>query len=215
MDLAQRTVKACEGKSYSQGGLNIPDIQEILRSRGVSAVGNRQQLLDILCDRVPAAAAARLPPPPVAAAAAAAAARPVARQRPSKQEEYTGYMKFASINRESVKSANPGMSFTDIGKTLGRMWGELSDAEKRRYNEMPPPRHLVQLGERMQQRRQSVERTIRATKKTQSLAPYMNFATMHRESVKSANPDMTFTEIGRELGRLWGELSDAEKRRYA
>lgn len=42
----------------------------------------------------------------------------------------SGFMIFAAERRPLVKQANPGMSFGDIAKVVGREWKELSDVEK-------------------------------------------------------------------------------------
>lgn len=47
--MEQRILKACEGKSKSQGGLNVEDIKKILKERGLSTAGLRTDLLERLC----------------------------------------------------------------------------------------------------------------------------------------------------------------------
>jgi hypothetical protein len=43
---------------------------------------------------------------------------------------------------------------------------------------------------------------------------YMFFCKDKRNSIKAAKPALTTPEIGKELGRLWGTLSDGEKAKY-
>ena len=45
-----------------------------------------------------------------------------------------------------------------------------------------------------------------------ALSAYMFFAKARRPQVKTDNAEMTFGEIGKELGRLWGLLSDTDKK---
>lgn len=40
------------------------------------------------------------------------------------------------------------------------------------------------------------------------------FAQDQRGKIKEENPDMKITEISKELGRLWKELSDKQKEKY-
>lgn len=47
----------------------------------------------------------------------------------------SGYLLFSNENRDGVKKAHPELKFTDIGKELGRMWGELSDSQKADWNQ--------------------------------------------------------------------------------
>ena len=36
---------------------------------------------------------------------------------------------------QQVKAANPGLSVCEIGATIGKMWRELTDEQKQRFNE--------------------------------------------------------------------------------
>jgi len=52
MSIEEKIRKACEGKTASTGGLNIPEIREIIRSRGINTATSkmsRAELLKILC----------------------------------------------------------------------------------------------------------------------------------------------------------------------
>jgi hypothetical protein len=58
--------------------------------------------------------------------------------------------------------------------------------------------------------------TSKATAKTtkRPVSAYMNFVAMMRPMVKADNPAMGFGEIGAELGKMWSNLSEAEKNEY-
>ena len=45
----------------------------------------------------------------------------------------TGYMKYANKVRPQIMKENPGMKIPELGKKIGKMWGELSDAEKKSH----------------------------------------------------------------------------------
>ncbi|KAF5094934.1 hypothetical protein D0Z03_001959 [Geotrichum reessii] len=45
----------------------------------------------------------------------------------------SAYMFFASENRETVRSENPGIAFGQIGRILGERWRALSVEEKEPY----------------------------------------------------------------------------------
>mmetsp|Transcript_19458 Transcript_19458/g.48780 ORF Transcript_19458/g.48780 Transcript_19458/m.48780 type:complete len:242 (+) Transcript_19458:57-782(+) len=45
----------------------------------------------------------------------------------------TAFVLFSNEQRESVKTDNPGISFTDIGRKLGEMWREMEANMKKRY----------------------------------------------------------------------------------
>ncbi|WP_385625080.1 hypothetical protein PXH67_40500 (plasmid) [Streptomyces sp. P8-A8] len=61
---------------------------------------------------------------------------------------------------------------------------------------------------------------IRAGRKKDPRAPkralsaYMFYSEDHRGRVKQANPDASFSEIGRTLASEWRSLSDADRRPY-
>lgn len=55
----------------------------------------------------------------------------------------------------------------------------------------------------------------KARKAALNLSPYMKFFIEVRPSVMSQNPEMTFTEIGSKVGRLWRGMDDEEKKQYA
>ncbi len=56
---------------------------------------------------------------------------PAAPKRP-----LSAYMFFSQDQRERVKQANPEAGFGDVGRLLGAKWKEMSDAEKKPYNDM-------------------------------------------------------------------------------
>ncbi|ETS60872.1 hypothetical protein PaG_04789 [Moesziomyces aphidis] len=56
---------------------------------------------------------------------------PAAPKRP-----LSAYMFFSQDHRERVKQANPEAGFGDVGRLLGAKWKEMSEAEKKPYNDM-------------------------------------------------------------------------------
>ena len=51
-------------------------------------------------------------------------------------------------------------------------------------------------------------------KKKRPLSGFIYFSNQHRSAVKARNPKLTFGGVGRELGKMWRELSEDEKQRY-
>jgi hypothetical protein len=43
---------------------------------------------------------------------------------------------------------------------------------------------------------------------------YLLFSNEHRQSVREEKPELKFTELGRELGRMWQALSESEKNEW-
>mmetsp|Transcript_44538 Transcript_44538/g.90916 ORF Transcript_44538/g.90916 Transcript_44538/m.90916 type:complete len:146 (+) Transcript_44538:48-485(+) len=62
-----------------------------------------------------------------------------ARRRKKKQpaggpkKPATSFVLFSNTVREEVKAANPGLSFTDIGRKLGEMWREMDPNVRKDY----------------------------------------------------------------------------------
>ncbi|KAJ5094092.1 Non-histone chromosomal protein 6 [Penicillium angulare] len=46
----------------------------------------------------------------------------------------SAYMFFANDNRDKVREENPGISFGQVGKTLGDKWKALSESERKPYD---------------------------------------------------------------------------------
>lgn len=67
----QRLTKACEGKTASQGGLNVKELAEIAKGRGYKGEAKRSQLIEFLCKgpAQPAPVLAPVPAIPVPVAA--------------------------------------------------------------------------------------------------------------------------------------------------
>ena len=51
-------------------------------------------------------------------------------------------------------------------------------------------------------------------KKTKTLSPYIKFCKKERPKIVKGDPEMTFADIGRELGKRWREKTKAEKAQY-
>jgi hypothetical protein len=49
------------------------------------------------------------------------------------QKKVNPYMKFVQKQRQQVIQQNPKLKFTEVGKKLGEMWRQMSDAEKQKY----------------------------------------------------------------------------------
>lgn len=54
---------------------------------------------------------------------------------PPPKRPLTPYMRFSKYMWQQVKSDNPGLSVCEIGSTIGRMWRELSTADKQKHND--------------------------------------------------------------------------------
>jgi len=44
---------------------------------------------------------------------------------------------------------------------------------------------------------------------------FQNFCKKHRSDLKSKHPEYKFGDLNRELGKMWGKLSDKEKEKFS
>jgi len=47
----------------------------------------------------------------------------------------SAYMFFANDNRDKVREENPGIKFGEVGKILGEKWKELTDKDKKPFED--------------------------------------------------------------------------------
>lgn len=47
-----------------------------------------------------------------------------------------------------------------------------------------------------------------------NMNPFMNFSNSHRDRIRAQHPNWKMTDVARELGRLWREMSSTEKSNY-
>ena len=115
-----------------------------------------------------------------------------------------------------MKEANPNISFGEMGKTLGKLWAALSQAEKDTYrSEQADDGEIANLMEGA--KNQTSERAAKKDKRPPS--PFINFCRVKRPEVKSQGSsdqgeELSFGEISKRLSSMWKDLSDSEKERY-
>ena len=125
------------------------------------------------------------------------------------------YMAFSMEERKRIVAADPSLK-SDIGgvaKMIGKTWKGMSDAEKAKY---------AKKGASMKtKKRKSSKKTNAEPKKTRksgkkrALSGFMKFSMKMRPSIMKKNPNIAFGAVGKELGKMWGALSDKEKKSYA
>jgi len=124
-------------------------------------------------------------------------------------------MAFSMEERKRIVAADPSLK-SDIGgvaKMIGKTWKGMSDAEKAKY---------AKKGASMKtKKRKSSKKTDAEPKKTRksgkkrALSGFMKFSMKMRPSIMKKNPNIAFGAVGKELGKMWGALSDKEKKAYA
>lgn len=114
----------------------------------------------------------------------------------------TGYILFSNASRDDVRKRMPDATVPEVSKELGKMWGQLTDAQKAEWNtdaktQSPP----------------SVEKTVPEKVKRGPTAFFV-FMGEKRGEVKAAHPDASVKVIASELGAMWRALTDDQKKAY-
>lgn len=129
------------------------------------------------------------------------------------------YMAFSMEERKRIVAENPSMK-SDIGgvaKLVGKAWGALSAEEKAKY---------AKKGASMKTKKSKKSKKVveevtgkksktRKSGKKRALSGFMKFSMKERASVLKENPGIEFGAVGKELGKRWGALSEAEKKKFA
>ena len=136
---------------------------------------------------------------------------PAAPKRPK-----SSYIIFCGAKRDEIKKKNPEMKATEITSKLGEIWQSLNDKQKKKYVD-EAGKDKERYEEEMNEYVPSEGFEKKGKKKSKAKrAPsgYIIFCQDKREEIKSENPEMKATEITKELGRQWKELSQEEKDEY-
>lgn len=132
------------------------------------------------------------------------------------------YILFSRDNRDDVKSENPDMKAIDITKKLAEMWKESDEDLKKEYkekSEQDKERYTKELesyvpkeGFQNPKEKKTKSKKTKKTGPKKPLNAYMWFCNDKRDELKGKG--FNNTEILREMGRLWKELTDKKKKPY-
>ena len=133
------------------------------------------------------------------------------------------YMAFSMEERKRIVAENPSMK-ADIGgvaKMVGKAWKALSDAEKAKYAKKGASMKTktkkakkAKKGEEVEEEEVKKGKKTRKSGKKRALSGFMKFSMKERPSVMKENPGIAFGAVGKELGKRWQALSDAEKKKF-
>jgi len=127
------------------------------------------------------------------------------------------YIAFSMDERKKIVAENPSLK-SDIGKVakmVGERWRKLSDGEKAKFKGRAGKKS-TRKAKKVVEEEVEVKKDKKVKRKgTRKLSGYMKFVQSERKNVISSNPNMAFGAVGKELGKRWGALSDAEKKSYA
>ena len=128
------------------------------------------------------------------------------------------YIAFSMDERKKIVAENPSLK-SDIGKVakmVGERWRKLSDGEKAKFKGRASKKSTRKAKKVVEVEKVEVKKGKKAKRKgTRKLSGYMKFVQSERKNVISSNPNMAFGAVGKELGKRWGALSDAQKKSYS
>eukprot|EP00566_Odontella_aurita_P018252 CAMPEP_0113537072 /NCGR_PEP_ID=MMETSP0015_2-20120614/6623_1 /TAXON_ID=2838 /ORGANISM="Odontella" /LENGTH=326 /DNA_ID=CAMNT_0000436527 /DNA_START=132 /DNA_END=1112 /DNA_ORIENTATION=+ /assembly_acc=CAM_ASM_000160 len=132
----------------------------------------------------------------------------------------SSYMFFAKDARAKIKEENPDASFGETGKMVGQAWQKLSDGDKKQYADMAlvdKERYKREMADYSSPSDDSDDDKKKVKDKNAPKKPktsFMFFSTTIRPTVKEQNPDASFTELAKLIGKKWKNISVSEKKKY-
>merc|ERR1719436_560100 len=142
----------------------------------------------------------------------------------------SGYFMWTGENRESYVSKNPGKSIGEVGKAMGKAWGNLSDAAKRPYIAA-----AEKAKEAYQKRREKYiksgnykahQEAVAEWKKNEARKPfhkdpnrptrpasgYLLFVNAERPALMKKG--MNVAEVAKTASKKWNSMSEGEKEKW-
>jgi len=149
----------------------------------------------------------------------------------------TAYFLYSDEHREAAKQKVAGnKSASEVSKILGAEWNSLSEDQKKPYNERYKAAMEIYKKELEEYKKNKPEseseseesdegnkkkRKKKGAKKTKDenapkrpLTSYMLFSQSKRKEILEANPTMKVTEVAKEIGALWKNISAEEKQPF-
>ena len=128
------------------------------------------------------------------------------------------FMAFAQQERKKIIAENPSLKsdIGKVGKMLGERWRKMSDGEKAKYKGMAGPTRKASKKSRKVDTEAPARKEKKSRKGTRKLSGYMKFVKAERARVISENPKLKsdIMAVGKEMGKRWRSMSDAEKAKY-
>ncbi|VDP02661.1 unnamed protein product [Soboliphyme baturini] len=128
---------------------------------------------------------------------------------------------FVKMCYEEHKKKYPteNVQVTEISKKCSEKWKTMSDQEKQRFFELASKdaeRYQAEVaafgGEEAVKKRKRGKKDPNAPKR--ALSAFFFFSQGKRPEVQKGHPDYKVGQIAQELGRMWKELTDEQKKKY-
>lgn len=132
------------------------------------------------------------------------------------------FIAFSMDERKKIIAENPGLKsdIGKVGKMVGERWRKLSDAEKAKYKgrASSSKKSSTRKAKKSENTSEPMARKEKKSKRkgTRKLSGYMKFVKAERSRVIAENPKLKtdIMAVGREMGKRWRAMSDADKAKY-
>jgi len=156
------------------------------------------------------------------------AARPPAAKKKSKDKNapkkaLSAYNYYMNKNRPRIKAENPTATFGELAKIVSEQFKKLSPEDRQKYDDMASKDKLRYADDMKTYtppadsggspaKKKKAKKDPNAPKKGKT--SFMFFSNSIRSTVKTEKPDLSFGEIGKEIGERWKALNPEEKGKY-
>jgi len=135
----------------------------------------------------------------------------------------SAYIFFSEHEKKEAERHGRALLFTEHSKLCGAKWKDLNDDEKAPFHKLAekdrkryekemedynPPSDSDSEDERPKKKKKKQKDPL-APKK--NVTAYFHFAAEKRPGIKAKTPDISVTEVAKEIGKLWRELTADEK----
>ena len=132
----------------------------------------------------------------------------------------SGFFHFSNVGRSKVKAANPDFTVAEVSKELSRRWHALDEVTKSMFEQMAEndkERFQREKAEYNMSPKGGYKQT-RAKKDPNApkrpLCGFMCFSNDERVKVREVMPNAGVGDLGKELGKRWGEASAEVRQKY-
>lgn len=146
----------------------------------------------------------------------------------------SAFMFFSQEMRSKIQEKNPDASFGETGKLLGEAWKNVTEEEKKKFEDMaeadkerykkemesyvPPSDDDDDSSDdegspkKKKGKKKGAKKDPNAPKR--ALSSFMFFSKEMRSKIQEQNADASFGEIGKLIGEAWKNVSEEEKKKY-
>jgi len=130
----------------------------------------------------------------------------------------TSYMYFMNRNRASIKEKNPDATFGELARLVASSFRALTPEQKQKYIDLSTidkERYKKQMEHYVPPKGSGVAKKYKdPNKPKRAMTSFMCFANATRPQVKIDQPNLSFGDVGKTLGKMFRELTPEEKDKF-